>query len=65
MEFLKFEEVDKRYQRTNAFFRFLYYDWGDDEDEGGEDTADSKKQPEKTNGNNKGTKEWQIYKEVN
>lgn len=31
--FLKFEEVDQRYIRTDAFFRFLYYDWGDDDED--------------------------------
>ena len=38
---IRFEDPEKRSERTHTFFKFLYYNWGDDED----DDEDVKKQP--------------------
>ena len=60
---LKFEEIEKRHKRTYTFFKFLYYNWGDDDDEGETEQQDKQKDSKKEV--KEGTKEWEIYKEVN
>ena len=58
---LMFEDAEKRNERTHAFFRFLYYDWGEDEEE---DPKKTKKVATKATPKSKGSKEWQIDKDV-
>ena len=58
---LMFEEAEKRNERTYAFFKFLYYDWGEEEEE---DDNKAKKAVADATPKAKGSKEWQIYKDV-
>jgi len=58
---LMFEEAEKRNERTYAFFKFLYYDWGEEEEEDGKK---AKKPVANATSKGQGSKEWQIYKDV-
>jgi len=58
---LMFEEAEKRNERTYAFFKFLYYDWGEEEEDDGKK---AKKPVDNAAPKAKGSKEWQIYKDV-
>ena len=67
--FLNYEDVEMRHKRTQTFFKFLFYDWGeDDEDEqdNNDNQTNQKDQKKETKKEVvKGTKEWEIYKDVN
>jgi len=52
---LMFEEAEKRNERTYAFFKFLYYDWGEEEEEDGNK---AKKPVANAAPKAKGSKEW-------